>query len=87
MPSGFQEFEAVRFQDNRHMKVVRLSDIRTGRLNPQELFLVLISVRGLVEPRAIMRLEVSNDTIGDQAGDFRALAQCLNQPHHGARVP
>jgi len=24
-PWGFQEFEAPRFQDNRHMKVVRLS--------------------------------------------------------------
>ena len=28
----FQEFEAPRFQDNRHMKVVRLSALRTGRL-------------------------------------------------------
>jgi hypothetical protein len=29
---GFQEFEDPRFQDNRHMKVVRLSTLRTGRL-------------------------------------------------------
>jgi len=29
---GFQEVEAPRFQDNRHMKVVRLSALRTGRL-------------------------------------------------------
>jgi hypothetical protein len=28
---GFQEVEAPRFQDNRHMKVVRLSALRTGR--------------------------------------------------------
>jgi len=30
-PWGFQEVEAPRFQDNRHMKVVRLSALRIGR--------------------------------------------------------
>jgi hypothetical protein len=33
-PWGFNEVEAIRFQDNRLMKVVRLSAIRTGRLYP-----------------------------------------------------
>jgi len=31
-PEGSRRFEAPRFQDSRHMKEVRLSTVRTGRL-------------------------------------------------------
>ena len=35
-PFGLQEVKALEFLDNRHMKVVKLSALRTSRLYPPE---------------------------------------------------
>jgi hypothetical protein len=82
MPWGFHEVEAIRFQDNRHMKVVRLSVLSTGRLYPHEIILVLISVRGWVNSRAIVRpkglchWKIQVTPSGIKPATYRLAAQC-----------
>ena len=55
IPRGFLEEEGPRFRANWHMKVVRLSALRTGNLIPQEIPVALISVRGWVDRRGHVR--------------------------------
>jgi hypothetical protein len=80
----FQEAEVLRFQDNRHMKMVRLSALRTGRHHHPG----STPVRGWVDPRATVRPEVLCQwkivvtLSGMEPATFRLVAQCLNQLHH-----
>ena len=77
VPWGFQEVEAPIFQDNRHMKVVRLSALRTVASSPQEIpgthFCSMLS-RPLGHSAAgrIMSMKNSNYTIGNRTCDLPA---------------
>jgi hypothetical protein len=84
-PGWCQEIEGLRYQDNRHIKVVRLSALLTGRLYPPE------SVHGthfcwrLSQPHGhnaagmIMSLKNFSDAIGNRTRDLPTCS-AMSQP-------
>jgi hypothetical protein len=86
-PWGFQEVEAPRFQDNQHIKVVRLSALRTGRLYPEEIFLLEAQStrRAVVRPEGLCQWKIPVTPSGIETATFRLVAQRLNHLRH--RVP
>ena len=82
---GFQEVKAPRFQDNRDMKVVRLSALRTDSLYPPRNIPGTHLRYRLSQPQRhsaagrITSIQNSNGTIGNRSRDLQACS-AVRQP-------
>jgi len=89
-PWGFQEAEVPRFQDNQHMKMVKLSALCNGRLYPPgnipgtHFCYRLSQAKDHSVARRIMSMKNSNDTIENWIRDFPA---CSAVPQPTAPPP
>ena len=85
MPRVFQEVAVPRYQDNRHMNVLRLSALSTGRLYlpgniPDTHFCYVLSQpQGHSATGRIMLKKNSNETIGNRTRDLPACS-AVSQP-------
>ena len=91
-PWGFQEVEAPRFQDSRHMKVLRLPALRTGRFYPPgnipgtHFCYRLSRPQGHSAAGRIMLMKNCNDNIGNRTRDLPACS-AVHQPTAPPRAP
>jgi hypothetical protein len=87
-PWGFQEVEALRFQNSRHIKVFRLSALRTGRLYPPgnipgtHFCYRLSQLQGHSAIGRIISMKNSSDTVGNRTlPACNAVSQTTAPPH------
>jgi hypothetical protein len=90
-PSGLREFEAPTFSDIRHIDGGKGVSLTRRPLFTPRRFVVLISVRGWVDPMAIVRLEElgklkKSTSSGTQTGDLPACS-IVPEPITLPRVP
>jgi hypothetical protein len=91
-PLGLQEVEAPTFQDNRYMKVVRLSALHIGRLYPPgnipgtHFCWRLSRPQGHSATGRIMSMKNSNDNIGNRTRDL-PVCSAVPQPTAPPRAP
>jgi hypothetical protein len=88
--TGCERLRLPHFQTFGSQMAARLSALRAGRLLPGR-FLVLVSVRGWVDPRAIVRLEAlgklkKSTSSGTRTGDLPACS-IVPQPTTLPRAP
>jgi len=83
---GFKEFEVPRFQDNRHMKFIRLSALRTDRLYPKNKYSRYsfpLDAESTPGPQCgrknYVNKKICSETIGNQTHDLQA-SSAVPQP-------